>query len=605
MIGGRADASGPGAAPDEAAPAPGAPLQPVAERDAAPAELTPRAWLMGAGIGTLLAVTNVYTGLKTGFWESGCLVSALLAFGGLSVLSRRGAPLSPLETNLAQTTAVSVGAVPASAGLIGTVPALALLGTQPPGWAVAAWGVGLGSLGVVFAWLSRRRLLEEEALPFPTGTATAQLISTLHSTDSAYAARARGLGFSALVSMGVAWLRDARGVIPGASLLPASLRVGGVGADRLLLGVGWMPMLLGIGVLLGPHAGLSLLLGSAVAWGGVAPWLVASGRVEAAEYAALSGWLLWPALGLMVGASAPSLLSQLRALPSMAGDLRALGGRQGDGESSANRNAARAVLPVLLLCLLVGMGAFGLSPLQLALALLVAFPLCAVCARATGQSDIAPISPVGQLTQVGFGMGVPGQASLNIAAGAVVSGAASHVSASLWSLQSGRLLGARASRQFLAQLSGLLWGTAVAVPAYFVLMSVHGLESDALPLPTARQFQAVAELTSKGLGALPPSAAAAMGGAFVLGALLSLAGSRARWARLVPSAAAMGIGLLMPAYYAVTLCLGALLAFAVGRLRPSALQPVQAVGTGAILGDTLASMLIAVLISLGLIAPSQ
>jgi putative OPT family oligopeptide transporter len=592
----QADASRPSTA------SPAHPLQAVPLEPAALAEWTPRAWLVGAGIGTMLAVTNVYMGLKTGFWESGCLTSALMAFGGLSLLSRRGAPLSPLETNLAQTTAVSVGAMPASAGLIGTVPALALLGTQPPSWAVAAWGVGLGALGVLLAWLSRRRLLEEEALPFPTGVATAQLISTLHSTGSAYAARARGLWVSGLVSAAITWLRDGRGMIPGASLLPASVRWGGVGADRLLLGVGWMPMLLGIGVLVGPQAGLSLLLGSALAWGGVAPWLVHSGKA-AAEFGELSSWLLWPGVGLMVGASATSLLSQLRALPAMVGDMRALGAHREGWESTVGRGVGRVVLPVILLCLLAGTWAFGLGPLGLLLALGVTFPLCAVCARATGQSDIAPISQVGQLTQVGFGMVAPGQEGLNIAAGAVVAGAASHTSASLWSLQAGRLLGASASRQLLAQLSGLLWGAAVAVPTYFVLVSVYGLESDVLPVPTARQFKAVAQLTSQGLAGLPPASALAMGGAFVVGGLLSVAGTRERWARVLPSAAAMGIGLFVPAYYAVTICLGALVAHAVGRLRPSALQPVQAMGTGAILGETLLGVLIAVLIASGLMAP--
>ncbi|WNG14261.1 OPT/YSL family transporter [Cystobacter fuscus] len=578
------------------------PFQTIAPEPSAPVEWTPRAWLVGSGIGAMLAVTNVYMGLKTGFWESGCLMSALLAFGGLSLLSRRGAPLSPLETNLAQTTAVSVGATPASAGLIGAVPALALLGTQPPGWAVAAWGVGLGALGVLFAYLSRRRLLEEEALPFPTGVATSQLISTLHSTGSAYAARARGLWVSGVVSAALTWLRDARGVIPGASLLPASVRLGGVGADSLMLGVGWMPMLLGIGVLAGPHAGLSLLLGSALAWGGVAPWLVHSG-MAAAEYGELSSWLLWPGVGLMVGASATSLLSQLRALPAMVGDVRALGAHREGWESAVGRGVGRAVLPVILLCLLAGTWAFGLGPLELLLALGVTFPLCAVCARATGQSDIAPISHVGQLTQVGFGVVAPGREGLNIAAGTVVSGAASHTSASLWSLQAGRLLGASASRQFLAQLSGLLWGVAVAVPTYFVLVSVYGLESNVLPVPTARQFKAVAQLTSQGLAGLPPGSALAMGGAFVVGGLLSVAGSRERWARVLPSAAAMAIGLFVPAYYAVTICLGSLLVSAVGRLRPSALQPVQAMGTGAILGETLLGVLVAVLIASGLIPP--
>jgi len=577
-------------------------LHPVSAPAPAPPELTPRALLAGGLIGSVVAVTNVYTGLKTGFWESGCVLSSLLAFGGLTALSRRSAPPSPLETNISQTTAVSVGAMPASAGLLGAVPALAMLGTQPPGWAVALWGVGLGTLGVLFAFSLRRRLLEDEALPFPTGAATAELISTLHSTGSAYAARVRGLWVSGLASMGLTFLRDARGLVPQASLLPGSLKVGGLGADSLLLGIGWNPMLLGIGVLVGPQAGLSILLGSLLAWGGLAPWLVREGVVTDAGYGALSGWLLWPGVGLMVGAAATSLMSQVRALPTVMGDLRKLG-QDGEGwESTAGRWVARMVLPAIVLTGVMAWFAFQLSPLSFLLALVLTFPLSAVCARATGQTDIAPMSPVGQLAQVGFGMVVPGQPGLNVTAGAVVSGAASHTCGSLWSLQAGRLLGASASRQLLVQLPGLLLGAAVAIPTYYLLVSAHGLGSQTLPVPTGQQFKAVAELTSKGLGGMPASSTLATGLAFLVGLLLS-AGARGRLARWLPSAAAMGMGFVVPAYYAMTLCLGSLLAAVVGRLRPSATQTVQSAGAGAIVGEAFLSVIIAALIAFGLLSP--
>ncbi|HYO70096.1 MAG TPA: OPT/YSL family transporter, partial [Archangium sp.] len=514
-------AAAPVLVPDES-PAPSLHPVPPVMPASSPPELTARALVAGGLIGAVVAVTNVYTGLKTGFWESGCVLSSLLAFGGLSAMARRGPPVSPLETNLSQTAAVSVGAMPATAGLLGAVPALAMLGTQPPGWAVALWGVGLGTLGVLFAFSLRRRLLEEEALPFPTGAATAELISTLHSLGSAYAARVRGLWVSGLASMGLTLSRDAWGLVPQMSLLPGTLKVGGLGANVLTLGIGWNPMMLGIGVLVGPQAGLSILLGSALAWAGLAPWLLRAEVVKDTSFATLSGWLLWPGVGLMVGAAATSLLSQVGALRSVMGDLRGLGRDGAAWESTAGRWVARAVLPAIVLTGVMAWFAFQLSPLYFLLALLLTFPLCAVCARATGQTDIAPMSPVGQLAQVGFGLGVPGHPGLNVAAGGVVSGAASHTSGSLWSLQSGRLLGASASRQLLVQLPGLLLGAAVAIPTYSLLVSVHGLGSETLPMPTAQQFKAVAELASKGLGELPRSSTLATGLGFLAGVLLSV-----------------------------------------------------------------------------------
>ena len=541
------------------------------------AEGSLRAWVMGGALGVLFAVSNVYVGLKTGIWESGCVTSALLAFGGLSTLGRFSRPPSPLETNLSQTTAVALGAMPASAGLMGTVPALALMGLAPSAWAVAAWGLSLGVLGVLFASVLRRRLLEEERLPFPTGAAAAELISTLHATGMDTSARARGLGVSGLVTALVVWLRDARGLLPGASLLPGPM----------LWGVGWNPMLLGMGALLGVQAGVSLLLGALVAWGALAPGLVDAG-VKAED---LSAWLVWPGLGLLLGGSVPSLLSLVRALPSLARDLR---GVRGHGDAGRMRWVAWGLVPLVLGVLAWNASAFELGPVSLTLALVLAFPLCAVCARATGQSDIAPMSPLGQLTQVGFGMVAPGQPGLNVGASGVVAGAASQTSASLWSLQAGRLLGANPTHQLFAQLSGLVLGAAVAVPTYFLLVSARGLGSTALPAPTAHQFKAIAELTSQGLSSMPPGSVVALGVAFVVGVGLSVA-ARGRWARLLPSAAAVGMGFLLPAFYSVTLCLGALLAYAVVRFRPASAPTVQAVGSGAILGESLLGVVLAAL----------
>jgi uncharacterized oligopeptide transporter (OPT) family protein len=580
------------------------PLHPVPVASPPPAELTVRALVAGALIGSVLAITNLYLALKMGMWESGCGLASLLAFGGLSVAARRGSPLSPLETNLSMTAAVSMGAVPATAGLLGAVPALMMLDPswRPSGWALALWGVGLGTLGVLFAFALRRRLLEEEALPFATGTATAELISTLHSTGSAYAARARGLWLSGLASGVFTWLRDARQLVPGASLLPSSLRIGGMEASALQLGIGWSPMLLGVGMLAGPQVGLSFLLGSLVAWVGLAPRVMTELLPAGSKMDDLLGWLLWPGLGLMVGASVTSLASQVRALPAVLKDLRGLG-RQGQGwEATVGRWVARAVPPAVLLTGVMGWVLFEMGPFHFLAALVLAFPLCAVCARATGQTDIAPMSPVGQLAQVGFSLASSGRPGLSLAAGAVVSGAASHTSGSLWTLQAGRLLGASASRQLFVQLPGLLLGAAVSIPAFFLLVSAHPLGKDELPAPAAATFLGVARLASENLSLLPKLSTLAMGVGFALGVVLSV-GARGRLAHLLPSATAMGFGFFVPAYFAVTICLGSLLGAAVGRLRPSATQTVQAVGAGAVVIESLMGVLIAALRSLGLLTP--
>ncbi len=152
-----------------------APVSPPAVHVPGPGALAPkgeftlRAAVGGCFIGALLAVTNVYMGLKTGWWESGSIIAAVLGFSGLSALGRRGgAAPTPQENNLTPTAACAVGAMPAAAGLLGSLPALALMGISVP--VPGAWWPGassLGVLGVLAAYLVRRRLIVDEELAVP------------------------------------------------------------------------------------------------------------------------------------------------------------------------------------------------------------------------------------------------------------------------------------------------------------------------------------------------------------------------------------------------------------------------------------------------------
>src|SRR5256714_6232036 len=125
-------------------------------------DLTVRALASGLLVGALVCVANLYMGLKPGIGDSGHTTAAILAF---ALVSGR---LTRLETNVAQTAACAAGAVPAAAGLLGAIPALQLLGPAGPGWGIAAWGLALGVLGILFAGAVRRRLLEEEQVSLPS-----------------------------------------------------------------------------------------------------------------------------------------------------------------------------------------------------------------------------------------------------------------------------------------------------------------------------------------------------------------------------------------------------------------------------------------------------
>src|SRR5438874_587498 len=88
-----------------------------------------RAIVIGCGIGAVLAIGNVYMGLKTGWWDGGVVAAAVLGFVLMAPLARLGkAAYSRQENVLTQTAASSAAAMPSAIGLLGALPALAIMG---------------------------------------------------------------------------------------------------------------------------------------------------------------------------------------------------------------------------------------------------------------------------------------------------------------------------------------------------------------------------------------------------------------------------------------------------------------------------------------------
>ena len=146
-------------------------------------QLTVRATLTGLAVGTLLCFTNMYFGLQTGWVTMGSIQCALLGYGILRPYRndpRR--PFGPLENVVVQTIGVATATLPLAGGFIGIIPALGML--DPPVvlsmGEQLAWGAALTYFGIFFAVPLRRQTILVEKLAFPSGTATAKLIDTLH-----------------------------------------------------------------------------------------------------------------------------------------------------------------------------------------------------------------------------------------------------------------------------------------------------------------------------------------------------------------------------------------------------------------------------------------
>src|SRR5262245_47293747 len=240
------------------------PLPPAAEPPAvrpatAVPEATVRALVAGCGIGVLLAAGNVYTGLKIGFIDGGGITAALVGFAIFSG-SRARRPYGSLENNITQTAAASAAVMMLGVGLAGPIPALGLMNMTPPGWAIAVWGLAAGMLGIAAAAVLRRKLIVDDALPFPTGRATAEGSETIQQARGAALRRAWLRAGAGALAMVVTWFRGGMPkLIP--EVTPFGGTIAGVAIASLTLGMNWSPLLLSVGAMIGPKGGTSVLLG--------------------------------------------------------------------------------------------------------------------------------------------------------------------------------------------------------------------------------------------------------------------------------------------------------------------------------------------------------
>ncbi|KAJ2745208.1 OPT super [Coemansia sp. BCRC 34301] len=117
------------------------------------------------------------------------LQSSLVGFAVFKALEHvLDVPFGPAENVVLQSTAVATATMPLAGGFVGILPALKLLEESESNGArtvlnfgqLCAWGLGLTFFGVFFAIPLRKQTIIKEKLRFPSGTATAQMISVLH-----------------------------------------------------------------------------------------------------------------------------------------------------------------------------------------------------------------------------------------------------------------------------------------------------------------------------------------------------------------------------------------------------------------------------------------
>jgi len=364
-----------------------------------PRELTLRGLVAGSLLGIVFAASSVYLGLKVGLTVSASIPIAVLAV----TLFRAFGRASILENNIVQTAGSAGESI--AAGVAFTLPSLLLMGFELDLWRTTAVAVLGGLLGVLLMIPLRRGLIvrEHEALPYPEGTACAQVLIVGDrggaSARTVFAGFGTGFAFNLLGQIARLW-----GEVASWSF------------DRFYRGGSLAfetnPALLGVGYIVGTRIALVMLGGGLLSFWVLVPAvkhfapdltspLVGGGTLPVREMTpgqVRSAYLLYIGAGAV---AAGGLLSLLRTLPSLWSAFRAAASswRGGDGAGAARTErdlplswvlgGAAALLVAIPLAPRLGLGLPSAF-----LVLLFGFFFVTVSSRITGQigSSSNPIS---------------------------------------------------------------------------------------------------------------------------------------------------------------------------------------------------------------------
>jgi uncharacterized oligopeptide transporter (OPT) family protein len=576
--------------------------------------LTARAVVTGMLIGGVMCLSNLYVFFKTGWSMGVTLTACILAFAVFQALhaariAKR--PLSVLENNALTTVASGAGYMTGGGNMAAFGALLMVTSVRPEPIPMVLWFAVIAALGVFAAIPIKRQLINKEGLAFPTGTATAETIKSIHEAAAGGGAgKAKALVLAALFGAALAWLRDAWKIVPGTLALPLTL--GGRALKDWTLALKSEVVLLGAGALMSFRTGWSLLLGGVLTYAFLAPALVEDGVVKEVTYKAIVGWTLWPGASILVAAGLTSFALDYKSVGRSFSGLAAIFRKKPASTGGIDDveapdwwfPAGFAVLTPVVVALMAYLFQipWWAGVVAVPLAVLMGF----VAARVTGETDVTPTKALGPVTQLIFGVLTPGNLSGNIMSANVTGGIGLHAADLLTTLKTGWLLGAKPRHQVYAQLFGVIAGALVVVPAFTLIIPDPAvLGSEEWPAPSCVVWAGVSKAFAGGLSALAPSAKPAIVVGLVLGVLLSLLekfapkGVRA----FLPSPSGLGIAMVIPGSNCIAMFLGALVAEVLRRKKPKVADAyVVPVSSGLIAGESLMGIVIALLTVAGVLA---
>ena len=490
---------------------------PTAARSPA-AEFTLKAVVAGVVLGIVFGSANAYLGLRVGLTVSASIPAAVMTVALFRLFRLRG---TILEANLSQT--IGSASTSLASGTIFTIPALFMWNLVPPYLQVVILCY-LGALLGLAAMIPLRRLLivhGHDELPYPEGTACAEVLRATVGGSTASAWIFRGMALGAAVKMLVSLVFLAPGSVQW--LVPV--------LPKAELAVELAPALLGVGFILGYRQSGVLVSGSLLSAIVLTPLIAWIGATLSAPLypettrliADMSANEIWARYVRYIGAGAVAaggIIAVLRGLPSMAGAFmavaRGMRGREGTEQSDTTGDTNRdlpggfvigaIVLVVAVAAIVPGVFAGNMNPLQRAVcaAGVAVFGILfvAVAARIVGIVGVSsqPTSGITLVTLLGVASVFAAAGWIDESAraavltvGTIVAVAASKAGDISQDLKTGYLVGATPARQQFGQLIGASFACWAVAGTVMLLGTVYTFGSREIPAPQATLMKTIIE----------------------------------------------------------------------------------------------------------------
>ncbi len=495
-------------------------FQPYVPDEISIKDFTIKAIILGALFGVIFGSANAYLGLRVGLTISTAIPLAVISVAVFKVLTPIIGKSTILDSNLAQTTGSASSSL--ASGIIFTIPALFLWGFNPSIFKMGTLALLGGVLGVLFMIPLRRALIVKEhgILPYPEGTAAAQVLISAEEGGTKARNIFIGLGIGAVYTTLVRFLQ----------IWPEKIKVNLPVLKKAELGGEPMPALLGVGFILGPRIAAIMVAGGLLSWIGIIPLMAYFGEnlniplfpEKTLSITQMTPYQIWDKYIRVVGAGAVAvagIITVIRSLPTMYNALK-MGikdFRLNKEISTTQRKRTQVDLPILVLgvgvlivviVLILSPQIIGVSTsvlIRIIAAVCIAFfAFCfvTVSSRIVGMVGVTsnPTSGMTIVTLLGtsllfYALGwtdAIGQATA-LTIGTVVAVGASIAGDISQDLKAGYIIGATPKRQQTAELIGVITSAFAIAAAVWLLGESFIFGSVDLPAPQAVLMKTVIE----------------------------------------------------------------------------------------------------------------